>query len=630
MTTIDDIQLSGGSQLLLTGSSSSLLSVKNVSDDGSGYIYVSPSSTLKVVSLLDSCSKIFKNAELLLSNVLPRVDLTRSVSVYGKLTLENSPNVHMGGKGGTFTMFPGASPSLLTFGDFRLEKNGKLQLLNYDVTSPEKCRWVVKSTKHRISFGLGSKVDIFCPLSMEGDKLVTEKSSVFTVHGNDSLSNISMNSVSLDGRLDAGFLSIEKGWTELVINTNGQFRFLPRGEFRLDRIVVSGKLQVEGLLHLRGKNAAVVNTFKIETGGAVEFGVAPLFSHQMSFIQDEKLLFMSSNLTNISVIHAEYVIVNGTWKAKSLRIDPGWRELTIGSTGHFEFAPVGYYAFHKLFINGQFRALNAMVIRGLTQLRVPRFNVGPQGVVTIESQEMTTIHSELVTVDGTVSIGNLSIGSRWDQLNVSGFFYFKTVEPLNIGATRIGGLVNTSSPLGPSSSIMGELFLVEAGGKVKINYQGPPIGRGEGALNTVLVMNNIIVNGVLESGSLHVSSQYLMIGSTGVVSVDWGGAVGGEGPGAGVASVQGGSGASYGGRGGKGYGTRAVNLPYGNIYKQGTWGSGGGHGQNGKGGGRGGGKIALFVNETVDVSGVIQMNGQPAQVIQILNIAIKMKMFVSG
>ena len=611
-TAIDEIQLLGGSQLVLMGSSS--LNVKNVSGDGTGFLYVSPSSTLKITSLLDSCSKIFKGAELVLLNSLPRVDLTRSILVYGKLTLERSPSVYVGREGGTLTMFPQSSPSSLTFGDLKLEPNGKLQLLNYDVNSPENCRWVVESTKSTISLGSGSRVDIFCPLSMKGDKLISEKGSSFTIHGNGSLSNISMNVVSLDGKLDPGFLSIGNGWKELVVGTNGQFRFMPHREIKVDRIVVSGMLQVEGPLRLRGRSAAAVNTFIIEAGGSVEFDANSLLSHLVSIINNENNLFASSNLTNVSEVHAEYVTINGTWKANKLHIDPGWKELFVGSVGHFEFFSVGHYSFHKLSVNGSFRSLNAMIIKGLTKSRVSHINVGSSGVVNIESQKKTTIHSQLVTIDGTLSIGNLSVGSKWDQLNVSGHFYFKTDEPLNIGAIRVGGLVNTTSPLGPSSAIKGEFFLVEKKGKVRINYQGPPSGRHEGASNTALFVDNIVVHGTLEAGSLYASTTNLVIGATGVVSVDWGGAAGGEGFGYGIASSQGGSGASYGGRGGKGYGTRAVILPYGNIYKQGTWGSGGGHGQNGKGGGRGGGRIALFVNETADISGVIQMNGQPSQV----------------
>ena len=594
--------------------SSSTLAVRNVNDDGTGYLYVSPSSKLKISSLLESCSKIFKGAELVLSNVLSRVDLTRSVSVYGRLNLENSPSVYVGKDGGTFSMFPGSSPSALTFGDLRLEPNGKLRLLNYDTSTPEKCRWIVESTKARISLGSGSKMEVSCPLTMEGDQLVTEQGSVFTIHGNGSLSNVTMNSVSLDGKLEAGFLSIENGWTELNVGKNGHFRFLPHREFRIDRMIISGKLQVESPLRLRGKNAAVVKTLNIKSGGTVEFDVPPSSSHLVSIVQNEKQLFTNTNLTNTSDVHAEYVTINGSWTAKNLRIEPGWRQLTVGSAGRFEFFPVGHFAFHQLFINGNFKALTAIVVKGLTQLRLAHFNVGPSGVVSIETREQTTIHSELVTVDGTVSVGNLSIGSRWDQFDVSGKFYFQTDEPFNIGTTRVKGLVTTSSSLGPSTPLTGELFVVEAGGKVSNNYQGPPIGKGEGTVNTTVFMDNITVHGILEAGSLHVSTKSLAIGSTGVISVDWGGAAGGEGLGAGQPSTQGGSGASHGGRGGKGYGTRAVNLPYGNIYRQGTWGSGGGHGQGGKGGGRGGGRIVLFVDETLEVNGVIQMNGQPAQV----------------
>ena len=84
--------------------------------------------------------------------------------------------------------------------------------------------------------------------------------------------------------------------------------------------------------------------------------------------------------------------------------------------------------------------------------------------------------------------------------------------------------------------------------------------------------------------------------------------------GAGISLNIGSSGASYGGRGGRGgTTTRATNLPHANIYKCGTWGSGGG----GFDGGRGGGRI--FVNMLSNkgkctLEGTWVSNGQSATV----------------
>ena len=55
--------------------------------------------------------------------------------------------------------------------------------------------------------------------------------------------------------------------------------------------------------------------------------------------------------------------------------------------------------------------------------------------------------------------------------------------------------------------------------------------------------------------------------------------------------------------------------PYGTIYVESTWGSGGGsYVTNGNNGGRGGGFAHLYVRDTVTVSGTILANGQNSAV----------------
>ena len=86
-------------------------------------------------------------------------------------------------------------------------------------------------------------------------------------------------------------------------------------------------------------------------------------------------------------------------------------------------------------------------------------------------------------------------------------------------------------------------------------------------------------------------------------------------PGKGKISFTGGSGASHGGRGGRGAGYQFAGYPYGSIFHESLWGSGGGsHVTGSKSGGRGGGFVRMYVREFIQIAGSIITNGLPSTV----------------
>ena len=85
--------------------------------------------------------------------------------------------------------------------------------------------------------------------------------------------------------------------------------------------------------------------------------------------------------------------------------------------------------------------------------------------------------------------------------------------------------------------------------------------------------------------------------------------------GKGQINSNGASGASHAGRGGRGYSWEKAVLPYGDIFSESTWGSGGGSNTvNGNNGGRGGGYIHMYATQSIEISGVIKANGGSSSV----------------
>ena len=597
--------------------SAKTLTVDKITDDNTGNLHLLPSVKLQVNSLLSPCGRIFHGAELILPDMKPSVALERNVDIFGTLTILGAPTVFIGAQKGVVTMHPGASPSNLEFGELIIASSGHLRLLNYDTHSPESCRWVLSISGSRFTLSNNSKMDVNCPLNLTGDHMNIGRNAVLNIKGNSSVSFVYMNNVFITGTFNPGILSLSYGWKSLRIERYGHLRFFPHGDVRLDTFYTNGNVQIEGAVYIRGRDPAVTRTIEIDQYGKVEFDLA-LSSKSSVFVQSHSREYGphgKHSLNGTSLVHADIVVVSGIWLPKKLRIEPGWKELTVKPGGTFRFDPVGIYNLDMFHLAGNVESLNSLEMAGLSQKRI--LQCGFSGVVLIESEDLTTIRCQSVVISGTLRIGNLSIGSLWDSLHVNGsngMFYFETSEQLNINHTRVSGLMQTGSAVGPSVPMTGESVTIETSGTISINYQGYPSTIVDGAINSTFYVTNVQVDGLFRLGSLYLVSDNFRVGSLGRVTVNGGGALGGMGPGAGTPHSSGGSGASYGGRGGRGAYTRSLIQSYGDIFSPGEWGSGGGNGSGSTGGGRGGGRIFLDVSKRLRVDGTIQMDGLSGQV----------------
>lgn len=615
---LEKIEISRGAQLVIVGSSHNL-TVENITDDNTGHLYLLPSVRLQINSILSPCARIFHGAELILPDMRPSVSLERTVDIYGSLLISGAPSVFIGKEQGVVTLHPGSSPSSLTFGELIIETSGHLRLLNYDKQSPQSCRWSVTTTGSRFTLSTSSKMDVDCPFNLTGDQMNIGRSAVLKINGNGSVSYVSMNNVFITGTFDPGVLSMLEGWKTLRIERYGYLQFFPFGDVRLDTFYTNGNFYVEGAVYMRGRDPAVTRTIEIDQYGNAMFNLS-LSSNSLTFVQSTPQEYGSRgrlSLNGSSLVHADIVVVDGVWKPQKLRIEPGWKELTVEPGGTFHFDPVGVYNLNKFHLNGNVKSLNAVELAGLSQERIIQCEVGYTGVVLIDSTDLTTIRCQSAVLSGTLRVENLFIGSRWDFLNVNGSngkFYFETSKPLNINQTRVSGLMQTGSAVGPSVPLTGDSFTIETSGTVSIHYQAQPSVITDGAINSTLYLTTVQVNGLFRLGSLYLVTENLSVGSSGRVIVDGGGALGGTGPGAGTQHNSGGSGASYGGRGGRGAQALSPPLIYGDIFSPGGWGSGGGNGYGGSGGGRGGGRIFLQISQTLDIDGIIQTNGLSGQV----------------
>ena len=139
---------------------------------------------LQINSLLSPCARIFQGAELILSDLKPNVSVDRTVDIYGTLSISGTPTVFIGKAQGVFTMYPGSSPSTLTFGELIIETSGHLKLLNYNELYPELCRWTLTMTGSRFTLSSSSKIDVDCPFNLTGDQMNIGRNAMLRINGN--------------------------------------------------------------------------------------------------------------------------------------------------------------------------------------------------------------------------------------------------------------------------------------------------------------------------------------------------------------------------------------------------------------------------------------------------------------
>lgn len=689
-----------GAQILLTGSSA--LNVNDVTTDGSGHLYVSSGVRLQINNRLSPCTKVFNGGEFIIPKGSSTVNLERKLAMYGKLTLLNSPTVSFGKYGGALAMHPGSSPSKLTFTDLLIEPNAEVLFKNYS-NVPSNCRWGLDV--NQLVLKSGAKMEVGCHLALTGDKVIMKENTRFTITGNDLVSNFSLNNLEMNGTFLPGIASVGNGISSVVIHDKGVLRLRPYDPFGASDLAVNGQLLFETDVFIRGRAPAVSSKITVGIKGRLQLAITslPPLSSSVPFLNGSSLVHAqdvtiagellakqlridpgwraltidsrgkfvfhpvnpfsfdtflvhgnftsigaihlkglsqstiphlrvgSSGVVNIisslntSIIHADDVTIAGKVFVKKLSIDPGWKTLTVESTGTFQFDPVNPFSTDKATIDGKLTSLNALTLKGLSQSKVSQLSVGSTGVVSIPSKGVTTFRCDVVVIEGEVRIGLLDIDSGWKELNVSGIkgqFHFEANTSYNIDKVSVSGLIQTSTVFEADKPFTAQNFTVLSGGTVSIHHRGSPSGVNQGALDTTLFVNTLQVDGVLKSGSLHINASLdVLLGTSGRVYVSGGGCAGGQGPGAGRGSSSGGSGANYGGRGGRGGGATALDKTYGDIFSIGTWGSGGGHGGSAGSGGRGGGRIHLFVKRMLNVDGQIEMNGDPGKVTCLLILA---------
>jgi hypothetical protein len=407
--------------------------------------------------------------------------------------------------------------------------------------------------------------------------------------------------VSINGRFQAGVVSPGQGWNLFGIGSQGTMTVTFHDPLPVDTVIISGNLVVSNAVTVHGYSMIKTSEFKLETGSSVKFMAE---SYDVS----------CSKKTAYSELQTLQLSIKGLFQASPLSIHDGIDDFSMSSTGNFQFYPVGEFWFNRFNVNGKMTSYRDAIFEGRHNLPIPHALFGPSSNVLIQRCfNNSRIIATRVTIAGKVVTDLLVIGHNWQELTVTGTFVFRPADTFNITKTVINGTWRSDKQFRDGMPLLGNTMVVNVGGTISLNYQQKLEEPTNGSIPSIIRMtSSIAIHGRFEAGSVDMVTNDMTISTHGLLTVDWGGYASGQGPGAGSAATSGSSGASHGGRGGEGVGVSCHRLPYGSIYRRGTWGSGGGHAGNM--GGRGGGIVFLHVHNRVQLDGRIQSLGERGKV----------------
>ncbi|KAL5013117.1 hypothetical protein ScPMuIL_007387 [Solemya velum] len=406
---------------------------------------------------------------------------------------------------------------------------------------------------------------------------------------------------TVGGVLEAKDLIIDPGFDMLYIEKTAEFTFKPKATFEVYEMKVNGLMDAGGPISLKGTSDEQVHEVIVGTEGVLRFDSTTL---------------SNQDWTNASTFSVNSFFLYGEFHAGLMQnhfsSDTAWT--TFEMNGTMTFDPQEDFLCNTMSVDGTITVYNPVSILSDSSVGM-YFLIKSRGKITLDQYSQTAngldgpwADNSNITADNFImeSGGRFDTGSaKWEikSATIGGQINSYSLESVEIKDLTITSTGNVKFHY--TTEIDGTTMTTEASSVLNLAYQFAPTDTTSGSRDSLINMRSVTIGGQLTAGSLVVDAEVLAV--SGSITTSGGGYLSGTGEGAGAANSGGGSGGSYGGRGGKG--NVIAGMPYGDIYSQTTWGSGGGEYTSSHKGGRGGGRIHLVIQNNLTVSGSLRSDG---------------------
>ena len=223
------------------------------------------------------------------------------------------------------------------------------------------------------------------------------------------LSIIRVSNIKINGTFVGGKISPAEGWDRINVGTQGKLYLELIGELRTDEVTVSGIVEIENSVNIRGLTENRTRNLIINTGGSITLD--------------------SKKTAGVSLIRVYDSNINGQFQAETVSPGEGWNSVNIGSKGTMTITFHNALRVNKVIVSGRLIVLNDVRIYGYDHFKTSEFKLEPGSSVKFMARDYNvscgrkSAYSELevlkLSIKGSFHAGPLSIHDGINDFSVS-------------------------------------------------------------------------------------------------------------------------------------------------------------------------------------------------------------------
>ena len=163
------------------------------------------------------------------------------------------------------------------------------------------------------------------------------------------ISYLRMSIVEVNGQFLIGSASTVEGWDRLFIKPQGTVKTKFTSDFQIDRLEVSGNLEIQNSVNVRGFTENRTRDLIINSGGSITLD--------------------SQKTSKVSVLRVYNVSINGRFQGGNVSAGGGWNYFTIGSEGSMTIRFHDALHVDHVTISGDLVVSNAVKILGFSDFK---------------------------------------------------------------------------------------------------------------------------------------------------------------------------------------------------------------------------------------------------------------------
>lgn len=321
------------------------------------------------------------------------------------------------------------------------------------------------------------------------------------------------DNVTVLGTLISNMLSISPGWAKLNVSRTGLFQFKPVDWFSFDEFHVYGTFKVLRSIKMRGLAQQRISSFTVGSHGSITVSTDP---NLVLCNADTSVHDIIVNET--SILQAGTVSISGHVSFQKLTTVPGWGRFSLQRSSSFQANPVGWFQFNTVIIDGIFKLLNSVKMKGTNQEKITTISVGQYGTVNIQSQApdriicdhanissvnfissgISLVKSSYVTIAGAWLTNKLAIYPGWNSLIIqkTGTFGAHPVNWFSFDNLKVDGNFHAVDVIKMKGVLRPKIASVYVGKTGRINIDTKASTVSSCTATGSLPSPDVIVNGI--------------------------------------------------------------------------------------------------------------------------------------